>query len=233
MPRKSRFNLPYHTQHVIRRGNKREPCYFSEQDYRRYLKDLKETSAKYGCRIHAYVLMTDHVHLLVTPDDAQGIGQTMQALGRRYVCYVNKTYRRMRTLWDGRYKASLVDSDNYLPTCMSYIELNPVRAQVVSHPGEYRWSSCGFNVQEFENEYLTPHGIYQDLGGSPSERCRGYRELFPSHLDDEMLNDLREALNHELILGRSHFTDKIERVTGRQTKPGRPCVEEGMAQYGV
>lgn len=102
MPRKPRFNLPYHTQHVIQRGNNREPCFFSEQDHRRYLKDLKGTSAKYGCRTHAYVLMTNHVHRLVTPDGAQGIAQTMQALGRRYVCYVNKTYRRTGTLWEGR-----------------------------------------------------------------------------------------------------------------------------------
>ena len=121
MPRKPRFTLPGIPQHVIQRGNNREPCFFAERDYRRYLDDLTETADKHGCHVHAYVLMTNHVHLLMTPTREHSISDTMQALGRRYVYYVNKTYRRTGTLWEGRYKASLVDSEVYLLTCMRYI----------------------------------------------------------------------------------------------------------------
>ena len=126
MPRKPRFNLPGVPQHIIQRGNNREPCFYSIQDYQQYLEDLKTSALKYDCRIHAYVLMTNHVHLLITPMIENGISQMMQALGRRYVKYINATYNRTGTLWEGRYKASLIDSDMYLLTCMCYIELNPV-----------------------------------------------------------------------------------------------------------
>ncbi len=147
MPRKPRFNLIGVPQHVIQRGNNREPCFFSEDDYRRYLEDLTVTTKKYGCRVHAYVLMTNHVHLLITPMMDSAISQCMQALGRRYVKYINHTYKRTGTLWEGRYKSSLVDSDHYLLSCMRYIELNPIRACLVDHPGEYAWSSYGVNAQ--------------------------------------------------------------------------------------
>jgi len=139
MPRKPRFNLIGIPQHVIQRGNNREPCFYAVQDYRRYLDNLREVAEKYRCRIHAYVLMTNHVHILVTPMVEYGISQMMQALGRRYVYYINMTYKRTGTLWEGRFKASLIDSDAYLLTCMRYIELNPIRANMVSHPGEYQW----------------------------------------------------------------------------------------------
>ena len=138
MPRKPRFKLIGIPQHVIQRGNNREPCFYAEEDYRRYLDDLQECASKFDSRIHAYVLMTNHVHLLVTPMTEHGISQMMQALGRRYVYYVNKTYKRTGTLWEGRYKSSLIDSDRYLLTCMRYIELNPIRACMVIHPGEYK-----------------------------------------------------------------------------------------------
>ena len=125
MPRKPRFTLPGIPQHVIQRGNNREPCFLAKQDYRRYLDELTWVADKHSCR-----------HLLVTPMKEFGIGETMQALGRRYVYYINKTYRRSGTLWEGRYKASLVDSEAYLLSCMRYIELNPVRAGMVNHPGD-------------------------------------------------------------------------------------------------
>ena len=161
MPRKPRFNLIGIPQHVIQRGNNREPCFYAEQDYRRYLNDLREVAKKYRCRIHAYVLMTNHVHTLVTPMMEYGISQMMQALGRRYVYYINKTYKRTGTLWEGRYKASLIDSDAYLLTCMRYIELNPIRANMVSHPGEYRWSSYQANAQNGDDPLLDNHPLIQ------------------------------------------------------------------------
>lgn len=236
MPRKTRFNLPGVPQHVIQRGNNREPCFFSESDYRRYLDDLLEAADKYACAIHAYVLMTNHVHLLVTGTEAYGISRMMQALGRRYVGYVNHHYRRTGTLWEGRFKAALVDTEAYLLTCMRYIELNPIRAAMVAHPGEYRWSSHAANAQGATDPVVTPHPIYLALDASPASRQQAYRELFRHHLDDDQLHDIREALNHELVLGRSRFKDKIEATTARQTRlgaPGRPRIAEKAGDYRV
>lgn len=236
MPRKPRFNLVGIPQHVIQRGNNREPCFYAEQDYQRYLDDLLDVSAKYDCRVHAHVLMTNHVHILMTPMVDHGISQLMQALGRRYVYYINKTYRRTGTLWEGRYKSSLIDSDHYLLTCMRYIELNPIRANMVNHPGEYKWSSYHANAQGEKDPLIEQHPLYIELGSSSEARQAAYRELFRHLMDNDTLHEIREALNHEIVLGRSYFKDKIEEITKRQTrigKPGRPRVEEEKAIYYV
>ena len=236
MPRKPRFNLPGVAQHVIQRGNNREPCFYSQQDYQRYLDDLQLSALKYNCRIHAYVLMTNHVHLLVTPMAENGISHMMQALGRRYVKYINKTYKRTGTLWEGRFKASLIDSDMYLLTCMCYIELNPVRANMVAHPGEYRWSSYQQNAQASDLKHVENHPIYFALGKTIEERQLIYRNLFQRYVESDVIHQIRDALNHELVLGRSDFKDKIEKMTKRQTragKPGRPCVNETATEYYV
>jgi putative transposase len=236
MPRKPRFNLVGFPQHVIQRGNNREPCFYAEQDYHRYLSDLHESAKKFDCRIHAYVLMTNHVHLLVTPMVDYGIAQMMQALGRRYVYYMNKTYHRTGTLWEGRYKSSLVDSDRYLLTCMRYIELNPCRAKMVNHPGEYKWSSYHANAQGESDKALECHPLYLELGATKHERQEAYRELFRYHVDDETLHEIRESLNHEIVLGRSYFKEKIEEITKRQSslgRPGRPKVKDEQGEYQV
>ena len=235
MPRKPRFNLVGIPQHVIQRGNNREPCFYAEEDYRRYLEDLEESAKKNDCRIHAYVLMTNHVHLLVTPMIEHGISQMMQALGRRYVRYINTSYQRTGTLWEGRFKSSLIDSDQYLLTCMRYIELNPVRAKMVEYPDEYMWSSYRGNAQG-GNRLLEQHPIYLQLGATEAERQVAYRELFKNYIDNDALHEIRESLNHELVLGRSYFKDKIEEVTSRQTRlgiPGRPMIGEERAMYVV
>lgn len=229
MPRKPRFALPGVPQHVIQRGNNREPCFYAEADYRRYLELLSESADRNRSRIHAYVLMTNHVHLLATPDDAYGLSHMMQDLGRKYVGYINRVYRRSGTLWEGRFKASLIDSEVYLLTCMRYIELNPVRAGMVSHPGEYRWSSYRANAQGERDPLVSPHGIYLSLDPEPAGRRQAYRELFRAHLDPDDVHAIRTALNHELVLGRSDFKDKIEQVTKRQArsgKAGRPREKE-------
>jgi len=236
MPRKPRFNLIGIPQHVIQRGNNREPCFYAEQDYRRYLGDLQEVAKKYHCRIHAYVLMTNHVHILVTPMVEHGISQMMQALGRRYVYYIKKTYKRTGTLWEGRYKSSLIDSDGYLLTCMRYIELNPIRANMVSHPGEYKWSSYQANAQNGVDPLIGYHPLYTALGPTDEVRQSAYRELFRHHIDNETIHEIRESLNHELVLGCSYFKEKIEKMTERQTRfghPGRPKIEEEEAIYYV
>src|SRR5210317_2260739 len=160
MPRRPRFNLPGIPQHIVQHGNNRAPCFFDEKDRWQYLEDLAESAEKYLCEIHAYVLMTNHVHLLVTPKGKFAVSQMMQALGRRYVYYVNHRYGRSGTLWEGRYRSSLVDSEAYLLACMRYIELNPVRAGMVTHPAEYQWSSYRINAQDEASELICPHTLY-------------------------------------------------------------------------
>jgi putative transposase len=234
MPRKPRFNLPGVPQHIIQRGNNREPCFYSVRDYQHYLEDLKVSALKNDCRIHAYVLMTNHVHLLITPMSVNGIPQMMQALGRRYVKYINSTHKRTGTLWEGRYKASLVDSDMYLLTCMCYIELNPVRAGMVEHPAEYQWSSYQHNAENPKTDFIESHPVFSMLGDTDEERMFVYRELFQRYIENDVIHKIRDALNQELVLGRPGFKDMIEDMTNRKTrlgKPGRPYVKENRAEY--
>jgi len=225
MPRKPRFNLPGIPQHVIQRGNNREPCFFTKANYQRYLDDLNQSAIRFSCQLHAYVLMTNHVHLLVSSTETYGISQMMQALGRRYVCYINRRHNRTGTLWEGRFKASLVDSENYLLTCMRYIEMNAVRAKMVDHPAEYRWSSYAANAQGQQDPIVTLHPSYLALGSSADKRQMAYRELFRRPLENPQLHEIRQTLNNELVLGSAYFKDRIEALTNRQVRlrqPGRP-----------
>ncbi|MGB5607292.1 MAG: transposase [Gammaproteobacteria bacterium] len=236
MGRKSRFNLPGIPQHVIQRGHNRDACFYANKDYRYYLDSLSAAAGKYHCHIHAYVLMTNHAHLLVTPQAAHSIPHMMQSLGRRYVRYVNDTYQRSGTLWEGRYKASLIDSQYYLLTCMRYIELNPVRARMVATPSAYPWSSFSANGNGKSDPVITPHTLYVELDQDTGRRCHAYRELFRNTLDNHLLHEIRESVNLEVVLGRSSFKDSIEEITKRQTRPGqsgRPRVKEEEAIYFV
>lgn len=236
MARKPRFTLPGIPQHVIQRGNNREPCFFAVEDYHRYLDDLKEAADKNNAAIHAYVLMTNHVHLLVTPGQSFSISHMMQDLGRKYVRYINHCYHRTGTLWEGRYKASLVDSEAYLLTCMRYIEMNPVRANMVAHPGEYQWSSYMTNAQGKINQMIKEHPLYTALGKDVESKQYAYRELFRADMDKEELHEIRDALNQELVLGREDFREKVAMMTQRQVRsavPGRPRIQEGESIYYV
>ena len=221
MPRKPRIHLPGLPQHVIQRGNNREPCFYATADYPYYLQALGKALVQEDCQLHAYVLMTNHVHLLVTPGVSYGISRMMQATGRKYVQHINRTYRRTGTLWEGRYKACLIDSDAWLLTCMRYIEMNPVRAGMVDHPSAYRWSSYRANARGAGNPLLTPHGLYLALGCDPSERQFAYRELFRSGLEAGQVHEIRAMLNQELVLGREDFKDRIAQMTQRQVRRGR------------
>lgn len=236
MARKPRINLPGYPQHVIQRGNNRQACFFTGDDYRRYREDLGEVAKRHGGAIHAYVLMTNHVHLLVTPQTVYGISHLMQDLGRRYVRYINATYRRTGTLWEGRYKASLVDAETYLLTCMRYIELNPLRARLVEHPGTYTFSSYAHNAFGQRDPLVTPHVLYRALGATDAARQHAYRELFRHHLDNDLLHVIRAALNQELALGANRFKDQIETMTSRRMRPGqpgRPRAEDAAGTYTV
>lgn len=236
MSRKPRFNLPGIPQHIIQRGHNRDPCFYSEDDYHCYLNELQEAANRNQTQIHAYVLMTNHVHLLATPEGPFGITHMMQDLGRKFVRYMNRRYRRTGSLWEGRFKASLVDSEAYLLTCMRYIEMNPVRAGMVSHPGEYRSSSYSANAMGQDRPILGYHPLYLALGKTAVRRQQAYRELFRGQLANEELHAVREALNQELALGREDFKNTIEAAIKRQTRPGmpgRPRVGDEIAGYSV
>ena len=219
MARLPRLYLPGCAQHVIQRGNNRQACFFDEADHKAYLSFLQESSVKHGVSIHAFVLMTNHTHLLMTPSNESGVSRLMQTLGRRYVRYINHTYQRSGTLWEGRYKSTLVDSESYLLTVYRYIELNPVRAEMVDHVSEYPWSSYRHNASETEIKLITEHESYQALGTDPEARQKHYRSLFKGRMSDKTLSDIREATNKSWVLGDDRFKAEIERVTGRRAEP--------------
>ncbi|GAA0349706.1 transposase [Bowmanella denitrificans] len=219
MARLPRLYLPDCAQHVIQRGNNREACFYEQADYRAYLSFLKDAACKYQVAIHAFVLMTNHVHLLVTPASAQGVSRMMQAQGRKYVQYFNYTYGRSGTLWEGRYKSTLVDADNYLLTVYRYIELNPVRANMVSHAAEYPWSSYQANALGKSIQLLTPHSLYRQLGKTEIHRQSAYRALFRGLMPEQDLAVIREATNKAWVLGDDRFKAQIEARTGRRSSP--------------
>lgn len=221
MPRRARLAVAGIPWHIIQRGNNRMACFYSESDYRRYLQDLGEQAGKHGCRIHAYCLMTNHVHMLVTPERVESPGLMMKHLGQRYVQYVNRTYGRTGTLWEGRYKSCLAQSDRYVLACYRYIELNPVRAGMVEHPAEYAWSSYRFNGQGQGDSLLNPHENYLALGASSEERTRRYRDLFRAHMEPGLIDEIRHAVNGNYVLGDSRFTAEIEAALKRRATPGK------------
>jgi putative transposase len=212
-------------QHVIQRGNNRQETFFAEADYRQYLAYLGEAARKHECSVHAYVLMTNHVHLLLTPNRPDAISHTMQDVGRRYVQFVNFTYRRSGTLWEGRFKASLVDTQQYFLACCRYIELNPARAGIASAPEDYPWSSYRYYAFGRGDELLSPHAEYWALGTTDTERRSAYRALFSTGVDETRLREIREMVNRGWPLGSERFKDEIEATPERAARPpqrGRP-----------
>ena len=219
MARLPRFVVPGQAQHVIVRGNNRSAIFCADKDYRFYLEKLQLACKLHGCGIHAYVLMTNHVHLLITPYAEQSLSKTIQTLGRHYVQYFNYHYRRTGTLWEGRYKATLIDSEAYLLTCMRYIELNPVRAAMVSHPSDYLWSSYPCNASGHLDALVTPALEYTRLGSNDEERQAAYRQLFENHLADADVNEIRNATNKAWVLGRDRFKRQIRQQLTRRVEP--------------
>ena len=177
MTRLGRYFLPDQPQHLIQRGNNRQACFFADEDYRFYLDWLTEHAGKTGCRVHAYVLMTNHVHLLISAERAEAPGALMKALGQRYVQYINRTYRRSGTLWEGRFRSCLIQEEAYLLACQRYIELNPMRADMVAHPAEYRWSSYRFHGCGEPTDWLVAHPLYLALGSTPALRQITYTAI--------------------------------------------------------
>lgn len=225
MPRRPRLIIPGVPLHLIQRGNNRQPCFYTDEDYSFYLDWLQMYSRDTGCLVHAYALMTNHVHLLLTPADAVSAGTLMKRLGQRYVQYVNRAYQRSGTLWEGRFRSCIAQQDEYLLTCMRYIELNPVRAGIVAHPGEYRWSSYGCNGQGETSGLLSHHSVYLHLGRTDEERQAAYRELFRHALEPGIVDQIRQATNGNFAFGNPRFKEEIAAMLGRRVTPekaGRP-----------
>lgn len=228
MPRRPRIDLPGVSQHVIQRGVDRQPVFFSDEDCQFFLDWLGRYAKKRNIALHAYCLMTNHVHLLLSAPSVGALGGLMQDMGRRYVQYVNRTYRRSGGLWQGRYKASYVQSEHYLLTCMRYVEFNPVRAEMVQTPGEYQWSSYRANALGKEDQLLTPHDQYSALGLTAEARQQSYRDLFASEVDEPAWNLIRTATQQGVVVGDSRFADMIEKRVGQRVRPqprGRPLKE--------
>lgn len=221
MPRQPRLDMPGVPQHVVQRGNDRQPCFFADVDRGRYLDELREIALAAGCRIHAYVLMDNHVHLLLTPSEAGQVGRMMQSLGRRYVRYVNDRYHRTGTLWEGRYKSCLVDSETYFLSCSRYIELNPVRAGMVASAGDYRWSSYGRNGLGQVDRLISEHPVFTSLGATSAQRQSAYRALFAQSVTDAELESIRLYLQRQHALGSDRFREAIERQLNRRAGPAR------------
>ena len=221
MPRRPRIVQPGTPLHLIQRGNNRQACFYAEEDYLIYLDWLKEFAEKCECSVHAYVLMTNHVHLLITPHNKDSAGAMMKRLGQRYVQYINRTYRRSGTLWEGRFRSCLTQEEDYVLACYRYIELNPVRASMVEHPAEYRWSSFRVNAQGEVSALLAPHDIYKRLGFDERSRQQNYRELFRYHLDPGIIDEIRSATNGNFALGSDIFKEQVSISLGRRVEPGR------------
>lgn len=226
MPRRARIALPEVPLHLIQRGNNRQACFFAEDDCHYYLDWLADLAPRCGCRLHAWVLMSNHVHLLLTPDSTDSAGRLMKALGQRYVQYVNRTYRRSGTLWEGRFRSCIAAEEAYVLGCQRYIELNPVRAGMVEHPADYPWSSYRSNAHgDAQRVPLVPHPLYRALGHDESGRRAAYRELFRHELEPGLVDQIRQATNGNFALGSQSFRDQVAAALGRRASrgaPGRP-----------
>ncbi|GLX78756.1 hypothetical protein tinsulaeT_20960 [Thalassotalea insulae] len=221
MARLPRLNLANIPQHVIQRGNNRSACFFAEADYQLYLDKLFKYSNQFNVAVHAYVLMTNHVHLLLTPSTKDGVSKLMQSLGRYYVQYINRSYRRTGTLWEGRYKSTLVDNNHYFLTVSRYIEMNPVRANMVEHPGDYQWSSFKVNALGETSKLITPHDCYLQLGQDKKEQCKNYLALFRRHIATSDITAIRDSTNKGWVLGGQQFQSEVQAMVKRRITPAQ------------
>jgi putative transposase len=211
--------------HVMQRGHNCEPIFFNDADYIKYLKVFKKVADQFECKIHAYVLMTNHVHFLLTPARSNSIGLLFQNLGREYVTYVNKTYQHSGTLWGGRHKGCIIDSSHYFLRCMQYIELNPVRAETANHPGDYAWSSYRANALGAESVVLIPHDEYLSLAAKKERRVDKYRQLLAVQMEADCMQDLTDSLQSGTPLGGTDFNAMVEKALNHSIglmRRGRP-----------
>jgi len=221
MPRPARLNLAGIPQHVTQRGNNRQACFFANADYELYLSLLGEACHKHRCTIHAYVLMTNHVHLLITPETPTGVSLVFRDLGRDYVRHINKAYHRSGTMWEGRFRSSLVDGEVYCLACYRYIELNPVRAGMVNHPSEYQWTSFNVNALGQLSDLVTPHESWLALGDVHANRLVAYQHLFKNALERHQIDAIRYGVQKGLPTGNDKFKHQIEEALSIKLSDGK------------
>lgn len=200
MPRRHRLVLSGVPLHIIQRGHDRRPCFIGAEDYLGFLNGLRRQARVTGSSIHAYVLMTNHVHLLLSVDDAGALAYLLKSLTQNYSQYFNQRYRRCGTVWQGRYKSCVVQTEDYLLACQRYIELNPVRAGMVGYPGNYRWSSYRCNAEGRDDGIVTPHRLYLGLGATPAARRQAYLGLFREQMSGTTIERIRSSINSERTL---------------------------------
>ena len=232
MPRRPRLHLPNLPLHLVQRGNDHQPCFLDDRDRCRYLDDLRVLARENACAVHAYVLMTNHVHLLLTPGASARVDRMMQALGRRYVRWFNDTHARSGTLWEGRYRSGPVHAEDYLLRCHRYIELNPVRAGLTSTAAAFHWSSYGANALGRADAVVSPHPVYIALGSDAVDRQRAYREFVAARVPQEETDLIRRQQRRQHPLGPDTFAQMIRDRTGHEAGPrrlGRPAKREGAA----
>ncbi len=230
MPRPPRLFLENVPQHVTQRGNNRQDVFFAPADGDAYLRLLRQAAERYGCAIHAYVLMTNHVHLLATPARTDSLPKTMRWVHSCYGQYINRTYDRTGGLWAGRYHAAFVDDDRYVLTCYRYIELNPVRAGLAEAPTEYRWSSCRHNAQGAADHLVTPHPVFADFIGPDGGDRAAYQALLAEGLSADQLKDARASTHARRYFGGESFRRRLDDHFGTAfDRPrGRPRQAELM-----
>ena len=235
MARLPRYALPGQPQHIIQRGNNRQVIFAADADYQFFRDAMVEAAIEHRLAVHAYVWMTNHVHLLATPELDDSISKVFQSVGRRYVQYFNVSYGRSGTLWEGRYRATVVDSERYLLTLMRYIELNPARAGLVAHPRDYVWSSYRSNAlgESGSNaDWITPHPEYLRLGRNPADRQSAYRQLFRAAVSGADLAEIRNCTHKGWALGGERFREQVEALGQRRAASkgvGRPRKEHDRA----
>jgi putative transposase len=221
MPRHARTIVPEVATHIVQRGNNRAACFFSDADRLVYLAQLGDLSRRHDCDVHAYCLMGNHVHLLVTPLRTDSCAQLMKNLGQRYVQYVNRTYGRTGGLWEGRFRSCLAQSERYVLACYRYIELNPVRAAIVDHPAKYRWSSYRANAEGRSDPILKPHPEFLALAHDETSRRRMYRGMFDEAFSEALLDEIRAATHGGHAIGSQAFKNLLAKARGRRSSPGQ------------
>ena len=225
MARLPRLTVAGYPHHIIQRGNNRQPIFAANADYQALLDMLREHAQKEQVAIHAYVLMSNHFHLLATPETVEGIPQMMQSVGRRYVRYFNQRQQRIGTLWEGRYRSTLIQAERYLLACMVYIDLNPVRAGMVASPADYPWSSHAAYVGQRTDPLVTPHPLYWELGNTPFAREAAYGELVHAGIGNEQQRALTDSALRGWALGEPDYVADLQRRTARRVakaRAGRP-----------
>ena len=226
MPRSARIILPHTPHHIVQRGHNRQTVFISDDDYNYYRENLIEFKREFNCRIYAYCLMANHVHLIVDPGDRpESLSMLMKRVAGRQTCYVNKHEKRTGSLWEGRFKSSIVSSEEYLPACSRYIELNPLRAGMVVNPAEYQWSSYAAKVIGTSDPIVDFHSCYVSLGDSRQERQEAYAEYVVATVLDDEIKRIRDALQREQLTGSERFRAETEKKLGihfSNKKPGRP-----------